>query len=238
MHPIPMCYVLLDKVVNVSHIKRYVLRIIQADTYCFGKICLCYTSTVCVSVYAWVLNYVFQERYPAGCNKKIGGRSLRLKFPEISGISGIFPEFRGENSGVFSWFQAVIVCKCLQNGRFSGEDFRDFPGFSGISGNFPKRSRISPGFRGENSGVFSGFPAVIVCNHLQNDRFSGDDFRDFPEFPEFPKNSRKIPEFRNFGNPKNSRNFRKFPATGFFRNFLYFFIFYALWRLVLGYKKL
>jgi hypothetical protein len=169
--------------------------------------------------------------------------SLR-NFPEfpgisgISGISGIFPGFRGENSGGLPWFQAVIVCKRMQNGRFSGDDFRDFPEFPEISGNFPKMSGISPGFRGENSGVFSGFPAGIVCNHLQNGRFSGDDFRDFPEFPEFPENFRKFPEFRNFGNPKNSRNLRKFPATGFFQNFLYFFIIYALYRRVNDYKKL
>ena len=96
--------------------------------------------------------------------------------------------------------------------RISGI-FRKFPE---ISGNFPKMSGISRGFRGENSGVFTRFQAVIVCISLKNGRFSGDDFRDFPEFPEFPENFRKIPEFRNFGNPKNSRNFRKFPATGFF----------------------
>ena len=163
---------------------------------------------------------------------------------EISGISGfsgiseISPGSRGENSGFFSRFQAVIVCKYPRNGRFSGEDFRDFPEFPEISGNFPKTSGISPGFRGENSGVFSRFQAVIVRSHHQNGRFSGDDFRDFPEFPEFPENFRKIPEFRNFRNPKNSRNFRKFPATGFFWNFLYFFIFYALYRRVRDYKKL
>ena len=110
----------------------------------------------------------------------------------------------------------------------------EFPEFSGISGIL----RNFPGFRGENSGFFSWFPAVIVCKHLQNGRFSGDDFRDFPEFPEIPENFRKIPEFRNFGNPKKCRNFRKFPATGFFQNFLYFFIIYALWRLVCTYKKL
>jgi len=162
-------------------------------------------------------------------------------FPGVFGISevcGISPEFWGENSGFFSWFQAVIVCKHLQNGRFSGDDFLGFPEFPEISGNFPKMSGIFPEFRGENSGVFSGFPAVIVYNHLQNGRFSGDDFRDFPEVPEIPENFRNIPEFRNFGNPKNSRNFRKFPATGFFQNFLYFFIIYALWRLVHDYKKL
>jgi hypothetical protein len=124
--------------------------------------------------------------------------------------------FREENSGGFSGFQAVIVCKYLQNGRFSGEDFRDFPEFPGISGNFPKMSGISPGFRGENSGVFPRFLAVIACRPTKNGRFPGDDFRDFPDFPEFPENFRKIPEFRNFGNPENSRNFRKFPATGFF----------------------
>jgi len=138
----------------------------------------------------------------------------------------------------FLHFQAVIVCNHPQNGRFSGDDFRDFPEFPEISGNFPKTSGISPGFRGENSGVFSWFQAVIVCKPLKNGRFSGDDFRDFPDFPEIPENFRKFPEFRNFGNPKNSRNFRKFPATGFFRNFLYFFIFYALYRLVRDYKKL
>jgi len=154
------------------------------------------------------------------------------------GISGISPEFRGGNSGVFSGFQAAIVCRSRKNGRFSGDDFRDFPEFPEISGNFPKMSGISRGFRGENSGVFSWFQAVIVRKHLRNGRFSRDDFRDFPEFPEFPENFRKIPEFRNFGNPKNSRNFRKFPATGFFQNFLYFFIVYALYRLVLDYKKL
>jgi hypothetical protein len=49
-------------------------------------------------------------------------------------------------------------------------------------------SGISRGFRGENSGVFPGFQAVIVCTHPRNGRFSGDDFRDFPEFPEFPEN--------------------------------------------------
>jgi hypothetical protein len=108
------------------------------------------------------------------------------------------------------------VCKHAKNGRFSGDAFRDFPEFPEISGNFPKMSGISPRFRWENLGVFPRFQAVITCKHLQNDRFSGDDFRDFPEFPEFPENFRKIPEFRNFGNPKNSRNFRKFPATGFF----------------------
>jgi hypothetical protein len=99
-------------------------------------------------------------------------------------------------------------------------------------------SGILPGFRGENSGDFSGFQAVIVCKPTKNGRFPGDDFRDFPEFPEFPENFRKIPEFRNFGNPEKCRNFRKFPATGFFRNFLYFFIVYALYRLVRAYKKL
>ena len=160
------------------------------------------------------------------------------RFPGRFNIFGISPRFWGENSGVFSWFQAVIVCKRLQNGRFSGDDFRDFPEFPEIPENFPKMSEISPGFLGENSGVFSWFPAVIVCKRLQNGRFSGDDFRDFPEFPEIPENFRKFPEFRNFGNPKNSRNFRKFPATGFFLNFLYFFIFYGLWRLVRAYKKL
>ena len=92
------------------------------------------------------------------------------------------------------------------------QNLRDFPGFP----EFPGFPGISPGFRGENSGVFSGFQAVIVCISTQNGRFSEDDFRDFPEFPEFPENFRKIPEFRNFRNPKNSRNFRKFPATGFF----------------------
>jgi len=156
----------------------------------------------------------------------------------ISGVSAIFPEFRGGNSGVFSRFPAVIVCRCLQNGRLSEDDVSGFLEFPEISGNFPKMSGISPGFRGENSGVFSWFQAVIVCKHLQNGRFSRDDFRDFPEFPEFPENFRKIPEFRNFGNPKNSRNFRKFPATGFFQNFLYFFIIYALYRLVNDYKNL
>jgi len=164
-----------------------------------------------------------------------------LGVPEFSGISGVFktsPGFQGENSGGFSRFQAVSGCKHRQNGRFSGDDFLGFPEFPEISGNFPKMSGISRGFRGENSGVFSGFQAVIVCKHLQNGRFSRDDFRDFPEFPEFPENFRKIPEFRNFGNPKNSRTFRKFPATGFFQNFLYFFIIYALYRLVRDYKKL
>jgi hypothetical protein len=112
-----------------------------------------------------------------------------------------------------------------------------FPGMSGIS-RISGISGISPGFWGENSGVFSWFQAVTAYKPLQNDHFSGDDFRDFPEFPEFPENFRKIPEFRNFGNPKNSRNFRKFPATGFFRKFLYFFIIYALYRRVRGYKKL
>jgi hypothetical protein len=134
----------------------------------------------------------------------------------VSGISGISPGFWGENLGVFSWFQAVIAWEHRQNGRFSGDDFRGFPEFPEISGSFPKMSGISPGFRGENSGVFSWFQAVIVCKRLQNGRFSGDDFRDFPEFPKFPENFRKIPEFRNFRNPKNSRNFRKFPATSFF----------------------
>ena len=134
----------------------------------------------------------------------------------ISGISGIFPGFRGENPEVFSCFQAVIVCPHHRNVRFSGDDFQDFPKFPEISGNFPKMSGIFPKFRGENSGVFSRFQAVIVCKPLKNGRFSGEDFRGFPEFPEFPENFRKIPEFRNFRNPKNSRNFRKFPATGFF----------------------
>ena len=159
-------------------------------------------------------------------------------FPGRADISGVSLRFRGENSGVFSCFQAVIVCTHLQNDRFFGDDVLDFPEFPEISGNFLKMSGISPEFRGENLEVFSGFQAVIVCYHLQNRRFSGDDFRDFPEFPEFPENFRKIPEFRNFGNPKNSRNFRKFPATGFFQNFLYFFIIYALYRLVIDYKKL
>ena len=156
----------------------------------------------------------------------------------ISEISGVSPGFQGENSWVFSWFQAVIVCRYPKNDRFSGDDFRDFPEFPEVSGNFPKTGEISPGFRGENSRVFSGFQAVIVCKSLKNGWFSGDDFRDFPEFPEIPENFRKIPEFRNFGNPKNSRNFRKFPATGFFQNFRYFFIFYALYRRVPDYKKL
>ncbi len=139
-----------------------------------------------------------------------------LEISGISGISGIFPEFRGENSGGLLQFQAVVVCRYTRNTRFSGNAFRDFPEFPEISGNFPKMSGISPGFRGENSGGFSRFQAVIVCKRPQTGRFSGDDFRDFPEFPEFPENFRKIPEFRNFRNPKNSRNFRKFPATGFF----------------------
>ena len=130
------------------------------------------------------------------------------------------------------------MCKHTRNERFSGDDFRDFPEFPEISGNFRKFSKISPGFQGENSGCFSCFQAVIVCKHPKNDRFSGDDFRGFPEFPEIPENFRKIPEFRNFGNPEKCRNFRKFPATGFFRNFLYFFIIYALWRLIYDYKKL
>ena len=117
--------------------------------------------------------------------------------------------------------------------RISGNswEFSEFPEFPGFPG-------ISRGFWGENSRVFSWFTAAIVCRYLQNGRFPGDDFRDFPEFPEFPENFRKIPEFRNFGNPKKCRNFRKFPATGFFQNFLYFFIIYALYRLVASYKKL
>jgi hypothetical protein len=134
---------------------------------------------------------------------------------------GDFPKKRG---------YVYKISRYLRNFR-DFRDFRDFPEFPGFPG-------ISPGFRGENSGVFSWFQAVIVCKPLKNGRFSGDDFRDFPEFPEFPENFRKIPEFRNFGNPKNSRNFRKFPATDFFWNFLYFFIFYALYRRVHDYKKL
>ena len=179
------------------------------------------------------------EKYRDNSPKKLlhlgGGTPPVYELPEISGIS---LGFRGEKLWVFSCFPAVITCMHLQNGRFSGDDFRDFPEFPEISGNFPKMSGISPGFWGENSGVFSRFQAVIVCKPPRNGRFSGDDFRDFPEFPEFPENFRKIPEFRNFGNPKNSRNFRKFPATGFFQNFLYFFIFYALYRFVPDYKKL
>ena len=153
---------------------------------------------------------------------KVVRRLYEKSFPGISRGSRNVPDFRDFSrilrgkSGVFRRFPAVIVCKHPRTGRFSGDDFRDFLGFPEISGNFPKMPGISPGFWGENSGVFSWFQAVIVCIHLQNDRFSGDDFRDFPEFPEFPENFRKIPEFRNFGNPKNSRNFRKFPATGFF----------------------
>ena len=162
---------------------------------------------------------MLEERCPADFPKKV---VKFTKFPGISGISGISEipgsssRFRGETPGDFCRFQAIIVYKHIQNVRFFGEDFRDFPEFPEISGNFPKMSGISPGFPGENSGVFSRFQAVIVCKPLKNGRFSGDDFRDFPEFPEFPENFRKIPEFRNFGNPKNSRNFRKFPATGFF----------------------
>jgi hypothetical protein len=87
------------------------------------------------------------------------------EFPGISGISGISrnsPDSGGENLGVFSRFQAVIVGKHAKNGRSSEDDIRDFPEFPEISGNFPKMSGISPGFRGENSGAFSRFQAVIV----------------------------------------------------------------------------
>jgi len=132
-------------------------------------------------------------------------------FPRLTKFPGFSPEFRGVNSGFFSCFTAVIVCSYLQNARFSGDDFRGFPEFPEISGNFPKMSGISREFRGGNSGVFSGFPAVIVCKHLQNGRFSRDDFRDFPEFPEFPENFRKIPEI--------SENF---PRRVFFKIFYIF----------------
>ena len=134
-----------------------------------------------------------------------------------------------ENSGVFSWFQAVIVCIHLQNGRFSGEDFRDFPEFPKISGNFPKMSGISPGFRGENSGVFPGFQAVIVCKHPRNARFSGDDFRDFPEFPEFPENFRKIPEI--------SENFPRRVFFEIFYIFLYFTLCTDVFVIIKNYKN-
>ena len=179
------------------------------------KKCTWYASRY-LRIDVWKSLYTFQKKRYSGFPKKVN------IFLEISGISGNFrnfrnfPRFRGENSGVFSRFQAAIACKHFQNGRFSGDDFLDFPEFPEISGNFPKMLGISPGFRGENLRVFSRFQAVIVYKHPGNARFSGDDFRDFPEFPEFPENFRKIPEFRNFGNPKNSRNFRKFPATSFF----------------------
>jgi hypothetical protein len=174
--------------------------LVQACTYCSEKdLFVLREYMIWDSGYVRVVNCVFQERYPAGCNKKKNWRC------------------------VITW-EAPRNFQDFQDFR----DFRDFPGFPGISS----------GFRGEIRGVFLWFQAVITCKPLKNGRFSGDDFRDFPEFPEFPENFRKIPEFRNFGNPKNSRNFRKFPATGFFRNFLYFFIFYALWRRVRDYKKL
>jgi len=147
----------------------------------------------------------------------------------ISGVSGIFPKFRGENVGVFSGFQAVIVCRHLQNGRFSGDDFLGFPEFPEISGKFPKMSGISPGFRGENSGVFPGFQAVIVCKHPRNDRFSGDDFRDFPEFPEFPENFRKIPEI--------SENFPRRVFFEIFYIFLYFTLCNDVFVVIKNYKN-
>ena len=140
---------------------------------------------------------------PDGFMKEVSRLQNFSGFFRISGVSGtsrIFPEFRRENSGVFSWFQAVIVCKHFKNARFSGKDFRDFPEFPEISGNFLIMSGISPGFRGENSEVFSRFQAVIVCKPLKNGRFSEDDFPNFPEFPEisgnFPKTVGISPGFR------------------------------------------
>ena len=149
----------------------------------------------------------------------------------------------GKVTFIMVWIRRSVAVWNFNNVRklstfqASSKNFQRLLEFSGISG-ISEISGISPGFRGEHSGVFSWFQAVIACKPPKNGRFSGDDFRDFPEFPEFPENFRKIPEFRNFGNPKNSRNFRKFPATGFFWNFLYFFIFYALYRRVRDYKKL
>ena len=202
----------------------------------------CVYSKPVWDIHCYVVSPDLQEKYREsireGTRKKKWWISGISRISGISGISGISPEFWGGPSRVFSFFPAVIVFNHLKNVRFSGDDFRDFPEFPEISGNFPQMSGISPGFRGENSGVFSRFQAVIACKHHHNDRFSGDDFPGFPEIPEIPENFRKIPEFQNFRNPKNSRNFRKFPATGFFWNFLYFFIFYALYRRVRGYKKL
>jgi len=63
----------------------------------------------------------------------------------------------------------------------------------------PDISGSSRGFRRENLMVFSWFQAVIVCTHLQNGWFSGEEFQNFPEFPEisgnFPKMSGISPRF-------------------------------------------
>jgi len=72
-------------------------------------------------------------------------------------MAGTSPGFRGENSGVFHGFQAVIVCKPPQNGRFFRGRFPGFSGISGISGKFPKNSRISE-FR--KSEKFPKFPKI------------------------------------------------------------------------------
>ena len=134
-----------------------------------------------------------QERWPKDFHKSWGGLSGISEIPGISRISGVSSGFRGGKLTLFLRFQAVIVCKRFKNARFSGKNFLDFPEFPEISGNFPKVSKSSPRFRGENLGVFSGFPAVIACRHHQNGFFSGDAFRDFPKFPEISGNFPKMP---------------------------------------------
>ena len=137
-------------------------------------------------------------------------------FPNFREASEFPLDFAGKIPGSFRVFQLQSFVHTPKMDDFPGTTsgiFRNFWKFPEI---FRKCRGFPRDFGGENSGVFSCFTVVIVYKRLQNDRFSGDDFRDFPEFPEIPENFRKIPEFRNFGNSKNSRNFRKFPATGFF----------------------
>jgi hypothetical protein len=109
-----------------------------------------------------------RKSWHPGCTKK--GVTFP-RFPGLRDFPGFFeisPGFRGEKSFMFSWFQAVIVCIDSNNGGCFWENLWDFPEFLEISGNFLTMSGISPGFRGENSGVFSRFQAVIVYKPLKN----------------------------------------------------------------------
>ena len=66
---------------------------------------------------------------------------------------------------------------------------------------------ISPGFWGENLGVFGHFQAVIAYKGVKNREFLGTDFPKFREFPEIPRD--KFAQFRE------TREFRP-KKTAFF----------------------
>jgi hypothetical protein len=87
---------------------------------------------------------------------------------------------------------------------------------------------ISPGFWGENLGVFWHFQAVINYKRVKNRQFSGTDFPKFREFPEIPRDKfvqfREIREFR----PKKTVFFTEYALrsrvpSGKFGSFLVFF---------------